>query len=641
MNKVLLADDSATIQKLVEMALSDSDFELLAVSDGKQAVDKLAEFQPDIILADAIMPALNGYEVCEHVKSSAFQHIPVILLTGRFQPYDKELADKVGVDEKIVKPFSQEQLVSVMRRLIDQARSTAPAPQPEPEPDDAAGFFDEGATIQASPEELRASLQGAQADQVAARAEVPDIGDFALDEADTDEPMELHTEDLEELEDEELIETTDVDHATLQDDELEGLDDDDLDLSDAEMASPDQMAETLDLQDVHQIEANITPDLAIDEDTADLEADELQLGEAEELGEDDELLTSGLELDDSLDLSDDSLDMSDDSLEMSDDSLDLSDDSLEELGDEDFATLDDEDTRPVTPDPEEDTQPVLGDDTQPSLEVPGPIDHHDELVLDDHADTTSLDEEPELDLATLPGNESIPELGVDEPMELPSLETEEPEPIHSEADTVQLNQEQIEGFREVSESETLSEDDFDLDLGEEDTAATDFNVEEVDEPLLPEVSETIEPEAISPEPEPEPIALEPALEPIAAEPETGFAMPDVDEPILEEIGEDEPEPLVLESDDMDVLEVEEDEPAASGATPVAPPLHEAVATAAGGPLSLSDEQMDQLAEKVAANLVKSVGSDYVREVIWQVVPELAEAMIKKRIYQLERSVEDN
>lgn len=120
--KVLLADDSITIQKLVEMAFSDTDFELVAVSDGKQAVEKVEEMEPDIILADAIMPLLDGYQVCDWLKSQPkYAHIPVILLTGRFQPFDQARAEAVKIDERVVKPFVQEELVALIHRLIEGA----------------------------------------------------------------------------------------------------------------------------------------------------------------------------------------------------------------------------------------------------------------------------------------------------------------------------------------------------------------------------------------------------------------------------------------------------------------------------------------------------------------------------------------
>ncbi|HEY6052008.1 MAG TPA: response regulator, partial [Thermoanaerobaculia bacterium] len=88
--KILLADDSLTIQKVVELTFSDSDYELFSVSNGQKALDRVREFRPDLILADAVMPEKNGYEVCEAIKRDpATSGIPVILLSGTFEPFDR------------------------------------------------------------------------------------------------------------------------------------------------------------------------------------------------------------------------------------------------------------------------------------------------------------------------------------------------------------------------------------------------------------------------------------------------------------------------------------------------------------------------------------------------------------------------
>src|SRR5437660_1638548 len=95
--KILLADDSITIQKVVELTFSDGDYEVTAVNNGAKAIQKLAEMRPDIILSDIIMPEKNGYEVCEYVKSHPeYRNIPVFLLTGQFQPFDADRAHKAS-----------------------------------------------------------------------------------------------------------------------------------------------------------------------------------------------------------------------------------------------------------------------------------------------------------------------------------------------------------------------------------------------------------------------------------------------------------------------------------------------------------------------------------------------------------------
>src|SRR5450432_1827290 len=151
--KILLADDSITIQKVVELTFSDGDYEVTAVNNGAKAIAKLAEMRPDIILSDIIMPEKNGYEVCEYVKSHPeYRNLPVVLLTGTFEPFDPDRADKAGCDAVVTKPFESQSLILKVEELIEQSRSssapTAPSPAmsekpPTPPPAPAASPWTE------------------------------------------------------------------------------------------------------------------------------------------------------------------------------------------------------------------------------------------------------------------------------------------------------------------------------------------------------------------------------------------------------------------------------------------------------------------------------------------------------------------
>ena len=142
--KILLADDSITIQKVVELTFSDGDYEVTAVNNGAKAIQKLSEMRPDIILSDIIMPEKNGYEVCEYVKSHPeYRNIPVILLTGTFEPFDPDRADKAGCDAVVTKPFESQSLIHKVEELIQQSgsKAAAPVPAPAPTPAPAHGLF--------------------------------------------------------------------------------------------------------------------------------------------------------------------------------------------------------------------------------------------------------------------------------------------------------------------------------------------------------------------------------------------------------------------------------------------------------------------------------------------------------------------
>src|SRR3990170_7798812 len=132
---ILLADDSITIQKVIELTFSDEDFNLHTVGNGQKAIDEIRTVKPDIVLCDIIMPEKNGYEVCEFIKSSQdLKHIPVLLLTGAFEPFDQERARAAGCDGFLAKPFEPQTLISKVKELLVRAPAVAPAPVPVPKP---------------------------------------------------------------------------------------------------------------------------------------------------------------------------------------------------------------------------------------------------------------------------------------------------------------------------------------------------------------------------------------------------------------------------------------------------------------------------------------------------------------------------
>ncbi|HYM63026.1 MAG TPA: response regulator [Thermoanaerobaculia bacterium] len=131
--RILLADDSITIQKVVELTFSDGDYEVTAVNNGAKAIQKLSELRPDIILSDIIMPEKNGYEVCEYVKSHPdLRKIPVVLLTGTFEPFDPDRAEKAGCDAVVTKPFESQSLIHKVEELILHSKSAAGPATPAP-----------------------------------------------------------------------------------------------------------------------------------------------------------------------------------------------------------------------------------------------------------------------------------------------------------------------------------------------------------------------------------------------------------------------------------------------------------------------------------------------------------------------------
>ena len=165
--KLLLADDSVTIQRVIELTFADEDVTVVAVGDGKQAIERVQADRPDIVLADVGMPERDGYEVAAFIKGDpALAHIPVLLLTGAFEPIDEARARAVGCDGVLVKPFEPQMVISRVRDLLAGKRDgssgkAAPPPAPaaaEP-PGGLEAYFDR--------------LDAALASKTAAGANVP------------------------------------------------------------------------------------------------------------------------------------------------------------------------------------------------------------------------------------------------------------------------------------------------------------------------------------------------------------------------------------------------------------------------------------------------------------------------------------
>ncbi|MEK7204571.1 MAG: response regulator, partial [candidate division NC10 bacterium] len=132
--RILVADDSVTIQKVVELTFSKEDFVLIPVRSGEEAIRKAKEVQPDLILLDLVMPDKNGYEVCTALRAEPMlRAVPIIMLIGTFEAFDKEQGLRAGANDFLTKPFESQALISKVKQLlfartVDLGGPAAPAP---------------------------------------------------------------------------------------------------------------------------------------------------------------------------------------------------------------------------------------------------------------------------------------------------------------------------------------------------------------------------------------------------------------------------------------------------------------------------------------------------------------------------------
>ncbi len=130
---ILLADDSVTIQKVVELTFMDENFRVTSVSNGAEAIARLGESTPDVVITDVHMPGADGYEVCRRSKE-LHPRVPVLLLVGTFETFDSESAARCGADGHLKKPFDSQDLLRRVRELASSGSVASPTPLAVPTP---------------------------------------------------------------------------------------------------------------------------------------------------------------------------------------------------------------------------------------------------------------------------------------------------------------------------------------------------------------------------------------------------------------------------------------------------------------------------------------------------------------------------
>ena len=123
MSRILLADDSPHAQRMGERILREEGFEVVSLTDGKAALVRLADVDPDLILADVFLPGWSGFDLCRHVKSDpAMRHVRVVLTAGLLEPFDENEAKRAGCDAILKKPFEASKVMDTIVPLVKEAQ---------------------------------------------------------------------------------------------------------------------------------------------------------------------------------------------------------------------------------------------------------------------------------------------------------------------------------------------------------------------------------------------------------------------------------------------------------------------------------------------------------------------------------------
>lgn len=115
--KVLIVDDEPSIVKLVQYNLEKNGYQTVVATDGKQALEKIKQDQPDLLILDLMLPKVDGLEVCRQVRNNN-RHLPILMLTAKTEELDKVLGLELGADDYITKPFSPRELVARVKAVF-------------------------------------------------------------------------------------------------------------------------------------------------------------------------------------------------------------------------------------------------------------------------------------------------------------------------------------------------------------------------------------------------------------------------------------------------------------------------------------------------------------------------------------------
>ena len=119
MKKVLIIDDSEVLRRITAFNLKKMGYEIREAIDGVDGLEKIKDFQPDLILLDIMMPRMDGFTVLKRMsEDSSMKEIPVIVLTAKGGEDDEKEALKLGAIKVLTKPFSPKQLVETVKQVI-------------------------------------------------------------------------------------------------------------------------------------------------------------------------------------------------------------------------------------------------------------------------------------------------------------------------------------------------------------------------------------------------------------------------------------------------------------------------------------------------------------------------------------------
>ena len=236
-SRLLVADDSITIQKIVSMAFEIEDVEVEGIGNGQEAFDRISQFNPDIVLADVDMPGLDGFELCAKIKESPeTSSIKVLLLASDFEEFDEQRYQNCGADNHISKPFKSDDIVAMVKSLLQTSSG-----------DEGAVMLSGADLVEEEPQEEEPSLEELleAVEKLSTEGGEFSSSDDEVSAEALEQPLSVEDETTE-LTDEELIEPMELSQSPDSPEPVElSAEDEGVDLSQENLIEPMELPEPL------------------------------------------------------------------------------------------------------------------------------------------------------------------------------------------------------------------------------------------------------------------------------------------------------------------------------------------------------------------------------------------------------------
>lgn len=125
MSKIMLIDDDASLQVLIEQIVEREGYEFCCASNGEEGLAMLRQERPDFLILDVMLPDINGFEICERIREEG-RKVPILFLSAKGDIVDKSIGFKAGADDYLVKPFQSEELLLRIGAHLRRKRRDAP-----------------------------------------------------------------------------------------------------------------------------------------------------------------------------------------------------------------------------------------------------------------------------------------------------------------------------------------------------------------------------------------------------------------------------------------------------------------------------------------------------------------------------------